>query len=272
MDYSDKIREEIEKNGIIKIDKFLNKKDLDFVEKILGNNKSIKGTKDNFIFRSKGTFLLKKLVSFEWFSLINSLKLINLSKKLKLNQFSTKILGKKTKLISIDSYFSEISNEKILDWHVDQGYSGNLNPKKYVHPDHACLKYFVYLTDVSSNNGCMGYVPGSHKILYHLKLGIFNGDIEYKPYWKLKDLRELVIKDYRNYLEKKINKEVINKFLDQTNFINKDNQDTFNYDFISKKGDALIFNESGVHRGAEPQKTNRLVLRFSYKIFDAPGN
>jgi hypothetical protein len=113
-------------------------------------------------------------------------------------------------------------------------------------------------------------VPGSHKILYHLKLGIFNGEIEYKPYWKLKDLRELVVGDYRNYLEKKINKEVINKFLDQTNFVNKDNHDTSDYDFILKKGDALIFDESGVHRGAESSKTNRLVLRFCYKIFDAP--
>ena len=95
-------------------------------------------------------------------------------------------------------------NEKILDWHTDQAYSGNLNPKKYVHPDHACLKYFIYLNDVDSNNGCLGYVPGSHKILYHLKLGIFKGEIDYKPYWKLKDLRKLVAEDYQNYLEKKM--------------------------------------------------------------------
>ena len=140
------IKNKIDKNGISKVENFLDKKSLDFVEKIVGNNKNIKNTKDSFIFRSKGNFLLKKLFYFQYLSLINSLKLLNLAKKLKLNDLSTKIIGKKTKLSSIDSYFSEISNEKILDWHVDQAYSGDLSPKKYVHPDHACLKYFIYLT------------------------------------------------------------------------------------------------------------------------------
>ena len=264
------IKEKIKKNGITKIDDFLDQKNLDFVEKILGNYKEFKGVKSSFIFRSKGNFFLKKFFYFEWLSIINSLKLLNLAKKLKLNELSTKIIGKKTKLTYIDSYFQKISNEKILDWHTDQAYSGNLNPKKYVHPDHACLKYFIYLNDVDSNNGCLGYVPGSHKILYHLKLGIFKGEIDYKPYWKLKDLRKLVAEDYQNYLEKKISKEIINKFLDATNFINKNNNDTTDYDFILKKGGAVIFDESGVHRGAEPLKTNRLVLRFVYKVFDAP--
>ena len=181
--------ENFKTNGIIQFKEFLNKKDLNFVEKILIKKKHIKGKKDSFLFRSKGNFFLQKILNFEWLGIVDSLQLLNLAKKLNLNELSEKMLGKKAKLKYIDSYFSEISKEKILDWHVDQAYTGDLNPKKYVNPDHASLKFFIYLTDVGTNDGCLGYVPESHKILYYLKLGIFNGEIKYKPYWKLKDLQ-----------------------------------------------------------------------------------
>ena len=75
---------------------------------------------------------------------------------------------------------------------------------------------------------------------------------------------------YRNYLETKIKKEVIDKFIDQTNFITNEPYDTFEYDFDLKKGGALIFDEAGVHRGAKTQKTDKLVIRFVYKDLNAP--
>ena len=55
-----------------------------------------------------------------------------------------------------------------------------------------------------------------------------------------------------------------------SNFIVNYPNDTHEYDFNLKKGDALIFDEAGVHRGAETLKTDRLVLRFSYKHINAP--
>ena len=154
---------------------------------------------------------------------------------------------------------------------MDQGYSGNLKPKQFLNPDHCALKYFIYLTDVSSNNGCLGYIPGSHKILYFLKLGILNDKIKYKPYWKLNDLRNIVQDDYyKNYLKTKVKKELINSFLEQSSFIINSPHDTQKYDFALKKNSAVIFDEAGVHRGAETLKTSRLVLRFSYKDIRAP--
>jgi len=265
------IVQNIKNNGIVKVENFLNQQNLYFVDKILKNKKNSKSSDNTYFFRSKGNFLLKKFLYCKFFSLINCLKMIHLSKKLKLEELSSKIHGRQTKLVTIDSYYSKISNEKVIDWHVDQGYSGKLNPKKILNPDHGIIKLFVYLTDVSSNNGCLGYISGSNILLYYLKLGIFNGNIKYKPYWNLKDLRNLIQeKDYRNYLETKIKKEQITQFLDQTHFITKDIQDTNEYDFELKRGDALIFDDAGIHRGAETKKTDRLVLRFIFKDINTP--
>ena len=266
-----KIIQEIQKNGITECQEFFDKDKLEALEKILANNKSVKGTKSSFFYRAKGKFLLKKLFSFELTNFLDCLRLVSLSKDLKLKELSSKIRGKQTKLFSIDSYFSEVSNNKVLDWHVDQAYSGDLKPTRFLNPDYAALKYFIYLTDVSSNNGCLGYIPGSHKILYFLKLGILNDKIKYKPYWKLNDLRNIVQDDYyRNYLEKKIKKELIDSFLEQSSFIVNSPHDTKEYDFILKKSSTLIFDEAGVHRGAETLKTSRLVVRFVYKDINAP--
>jgi hypothetical protein len=266
----DKIIQEVQKNGISECQEFFNKDKFEDLKKILINNKSVKGTKNSFFYRSKGKFLLRKLFNFKFANFLDCLKLINLSKDLKLNQLSSEIRGRKTKLVSIDSYFSEVSSSKVLDWHVDQAYSGNLKPKQFLNPNHSALKFFIYLTDVSSNNGCLGYIPGSHKILYFLKLGIFNDEIKYKPYWKLNDLRNIVQDDYyRNYLETKIKKELIDSFLEQSSFIINSPHDTQEYDFVLKKSSTLIFDEAGVHRGAETLKTNRLVVRFVYKDIHA---
>ena len=54
--------------------------------------------------------------------------------------------------------------------------------KKFNNPDDFYLKFFIYLTDVSSNNGCMSYIPKSHKIGYEIRKAIYNKEISYQPY------------------------------------------------------------------------------------------
>ena len=96
-------------------------------------------------------------------------------------------------------------------------------------------------------------------------------EIRYRPYWKLSDLRNIVQDDYyKNYLETKIEKKLIDDFLEKSSFIVNSLHDTQKYDFVLKKNSALIFDEAGVHRGAETSKTNRLVVRFIYKDVNAP--
>ena len=110
-------------------------------------------------------------------------------------------------------------------------------------------------------------MPQYQKIAYYLKKGIFDGDLTYKPYWTLKDFRNLVKeKDYFNYLEKFIDNNKLKNFLNKTAFV--DDGSNQNKDFYNEveKGGAIIFDESGAHIGSKPSKSDRLVLRFSYKI------
>ena len=160
---------------------------------------------------------------------------------------------------------SKISKAPVIDWHVDQAYSGRIDIKNYVHPDHALIKFFIYLTDVDTDNGCLGYIPSSNKICYFLKKGIWNRDIIYSPYWKLNDLRNKIIKkDTYKYLINNMSKNSIDRFIEETSFIVTDG-DTKKFDHKLKKGSLIIFDESGVHRGSSPLKNDRVVCRYHYK-------
>ena len=110
-----KIIHEVKKNGIIKCQDFLKKDNFEILKNVLTNNISPKGAKNSYFYRSRGKFLLKKIYDFEFLRFLDSVKLIYLAKSLKLNELATSIRGKQTKLLSIDSYFSEISNTKVLD-------------------------------------------------------------------------------------------------------------------------------------------------------------
>ena len=50
-------------------------------------------------------------------------------------------------------------------------------PKKFF------LKFFIYLTDVTRNNGCMSYIPESHKIGFEIRKAIYEKKINYQSYW-----------------------------------------------------------------------------------------
>ena len=269
------IIEKIKRDGFYKAENFLDKNNLIIVEKIL--NKRIlkknvsKGEVGTFFYRSRNkVFLLNKLLKLQILYFLDCLKLINLTKKLHLKPLADKILGTKTKLYSIDSYFSPKSDEPVLDWHFDQSYSGKSDVKKFYDPQDAALKFFVYLTPVDLDNGCLGYIPGSNKIAYHLKKGIFEGSLEYKPYWKLIDFRN-VLKNpvYSSYIEKKIGIDLIKKFMEDTKFVETPPYTTDKFYNKLDKGGAIIFDESGAHIGSKPSKHDRLVLRFVYKISTA---
>ncbi len=262
----------VKKNGFYKVENFLDKKNLKNVDLILNKRILKKNIKkddlDTYFYREKDkNFLLKKITKLNFSFFFDCLKLIRLSKQLKLETIADEILSSKSKLYSIDSYYSPKSDKPVLDWHLDQAYSGKLDIKNYLNPDHAALKFFIYLTPVSFDNGCLGYIPGSNKIAYYLKKGIFDGDLTYKPYWTLKDFRNLIKeKDYFSYLEKYIDNTELKKFLNKTSFVEDGSNQ--NKDFYNEldKGGAIIFDESGAHIGSKPSKSDRLVLRFSYKI------
>ena len=113
----------------------------------------------------------------------------------------------------------------------------------------------------------MNYIPGSHQIGYAIRKGIYEGSIEYKPYWHLKDFRKILlysknINYFKNYFS---NNNIIDKFIKDTRFITE-NEDTFKYDYTASAGDMILFDEGGDHRGSKTLKNERMVLRFLYSI------
>ena len=140
------------------------------------------------------------------------------------------------------------------------------NITTFENPDDRAIKFFIYFTPVTTDDGCMGYIPKSNLIAYYLKKAFFNGDLQYKPYWMLKDFRNIIQEpEYFSYLNKKLDTALLQSFIDNTKFINEAPYETNKFDNAVSKGGAIIFDEGGAHIGSKITKTERLVLRFLYK-------
>ena len=154
----------IKENGIVKIKNFLTPEEIRRCSEIVKFYKAPKGDKNSFFVTNIKVFFIK-LLKLEINKLKHSYELLQLKKIKKLDEIAQNFFNKKTKLSFIDGYFSKIEKKDIIPWHTDQAYSGEKKVEvKFNNPDTFYLKFFIYLTKVSSNNGCMSYIPGSHKI------------------------------------------------------------------------------------------------------------
>ena len=260
--------EQIKKDGIVKVVNFLSKEELKQFQDIVGYYSAPKSSKNSY-WPTNLKLLLFKLFKFEIKKLAHSLKILNFEKKKKLKKLADEFYGKKSFLKFIDAYYSPVSNKNIIDWHTDQAYSGSPKPDKFVNPDHFFLKIFIYLTDVNPKNGCMCYVPGSHKIGYAIRKGIYTKQISYEPYWHLKDIRKIITKKenqkyFTNYF--KDEKEALLNFLKNTEKL-ENGSNSHDYDYSLKAGSAIIFDEGGVHKGSQTLEHDRMVLRYLYSSF-----
>lgn len=209
--------------------------------------------------------LLIKLLKFQIRKFRSSVFLLRLKDRLQLDFFASKIFEGKSKLEMIDGYFNKKTEQEILPWHSDQAYSGKLNITNFKNPNHFFYKFFFYLTPVESKDGCTSYIPESHKITYAVRSCIYNREIDYKPYWLLKDLVDLIKykNNYKIILSKLANENILLSFLKIAEKCINDN-DIDSFDFKANPGDVLIFNETGLHRGSKPSKQDRIVLRYLY--------
>ncbi len=66
-----------------------------------------------------------------------------------------------------------------------------------------------------------------------------------------------------DYLTKQLDVNLVNRFLKDTEFAAK-NVDTQKFDYSLSAGDAIIFDEGGVHKGSKSLKNERIVLRYLY--------
>ena len=166
----------------------------------------------------------------------------------------------------IDSYYSKKSDKNIIDWHNDIGFKDLEKNTKKRDLEAMSIKFFFYMTDVESENGSLAYIPYSHHVVKAVTLLIQEKKIDKCLYWRLEDLRALVLKNtIRDMVIQKIGKERYDIFIKNSEFIEEEIQDTRKFDFQMKKGSVSIFDEIGVHRGSRPSRQGRLVLRYFYR-------
>jgi hypothetical protein len=209
---------------------------------------------------------LYKILKLNFKKFKQDIKILNLAKKKNLNFISNQIFGEKSYLKFIDIYHTPISDKNLLPWHTDMAYQGDeKNYEGFVNPDQDFLKFFIYLTDVGPDNGCTSYIPKSHKIAYAIRKGIFEKAIKYQPYFTLKEFRNFISeKGNADFIKNFLNdNNIIDEFLKKTNFINQ-KEDTNDFDFSLKAGDAIIFDEGGFHKASKCLHSERLVLRYIY--------
>jgi len=253
--------DELKKHGIVKVKNFLTHDELQILKNILSNK--LEKNHPKSYFSSNLRFLLYKILKFRFLDFKNHLYILKLARNKKLNTIADNYFKRKSYIKFIDSYYSPISDKDVLPWHTDQAYEGDeKNYSGYVNPDHAHMKFFIYLTEIGPDNGCMSYIPGSHKIGYVLREGIFNKKIKYENYYLLKDFRPIVQKNI-DYLTNQLDEKFVQNFLKDTEFAAK-NITTTKFDYSLSAGDAIIFDEGGVHKGSKSLKNERIVLRYLY--------
>ena len=269
------ISNDVKNLGVFSKNDFLDEDDFKFVSKSL--IELVKKQKKIYFPVSLKQFLIK-FIKFEFKKSLTSKKLIDISNKLKLKKIASNILGKEAFLETLDCYLSIKSNKQILEWHNDIGFNPNTRSENdFLKEAQATIKnkregssrgvkFFVYLTDVKSNNGALGVIPYSHKIVTALTKLIVENKINIKPYWKLKDLREFIFsKNIKESIIEHVKSDELNRFIDYSKFIDNSEKDTFDFDYEMRKNSVVVFDELCVHRGSAPIENDRLVLRYLYR-------
>ena len=256
--------EQLKDKGFLTIKNFLDKKE---VEKIVNRLKEVPlenighGDQRGY-FPVTAKAKLAKFLKLDFKSLITSSMLIKMAEKLELKKIAENFFKSDVNLHMIDSYYSPVSKEPCIDWHSDMTFKPGINYNINI----ASLKFFFYLTDVQSKNGCLAYVPYSNVITKAVAELIVSKKIKYSPYWDLQKLRDLVLsKDNLNQILNVTGEEKFEKFIENTKFIENKDKDTEKFDLEMGRGGVVIFDEFGVHRGSMPSKTSRQVLRIFYR-------
>ena len=261
------ISEGIKKSGAVAVNNILGEENLNTALVILDEvlkQRAIPGGPRS-VYPVKFSNVLVKILKLDFKHIRKAIILKKIAKDLKFEKIARKAFGKEVILEMIDSYYSEKSDKKIIDWHCDIADAAS-NPNINYEANRSAIKFFIYMSDVQSGNGCLAYIPYSHYVVKAVYQLISEKKINYEKFWKLKDLRSLVSrKSIKNLIVDLIGENKLNIFLENSKFIDENEQDTSKFDFEMNKGSAVIFDEFGVHRGAMPSKNSRLVLRFFYR-------
>ena len=264
MNFSNQEFNILDNDGLILKKNILEKEDINKIKKIILDQPDGKGVRESHYSISISSLLIK-LLKLDFKKIKESLYLLDVKNRLKLDFISNTFFKIESNLVMMDGYWNSITESAILPWHSDQAYSGEKDVKNIASPDIFYLKFFFYLTNVGPNNGCTSYIPCSHKITYAVRSCLFEKKIKYEPFWELKDLVKFIKKkeNYNHILEKLESKEQLNDFFLKADMILTNPEKNY-FDFQASPGDLLIFNDGGVHRGSKPSITERVALRYLY--------
>lgn len=258
------ISDQVKNLGVALHHNWLQEEDLNKTKKIVKKVNCLKGDYKGIFEPSMKFLLLDSFLKLRFAKMRHLYYFFNLAKKLRLKEIANTIFDSDTRLDRVDCYTAPINNKPVLDWHTDHSYGGQKKvPEKFVNPEEQTIKFLFFLSDVFSNNGCHSYIPKSHIIAVALQRGFYDRKLEYAPYWSLEDFRKTILIDENyNYLKKSIDAKILTNFLDETE---PSSFPTFKYDYQPiKAGGAIIFNDSGLHRGSKTLVSERLVLRFFF--------
>ena len=73
-----------------------------------------------------------------------------------------------------------------------------------------------------------------------------------------------MVNSNEKYISNEVNSETLENFKKQIEKLEKSN-DPSEFSYEIKKGGAVVFDESGLHKGTEPKNNDRLVFRYIYK-------
>lgn len=253
--------------GFILVKNFLTSNEASLLKSIVLNQCKKKGSKENY-FSTNYTKIYLKLLKLNFKKFHNHLKIFSIIKAKNMNVLANNYFNLDSNIHTIDGYISKVTEGKILPWHTDKAYNGKSNiniPNELINPNSVLLKFFVYLSNVGPNDGCTSYLPYSQKVGKIIREGIFKRELDYCPYWSLKQFLNFInIKKNYEYIKKHlVNSITIDDFISELKEI-KDNEIS-KYDFHANAGDAIIFDEGGIHRGSTPTLSDRIVLRFNFR-------
>lgn len=265
---SDNIIHKVSEHGYVKIPNFLNKNEVQACihmakDKIKG---SPLGSPDQYIAVTLKSLFIK-LAKLDFKKFIQGISFLNIIRKRpELKKIINGVFKVENKLSFVDGYNLQVG--KGIDWHADK-----LNDD-YLYNNR--LLIFIYLTNVTPEDGCMGYIRKSHKITYQIKKGIIEKKIDIKnnietnipldgANFSLKFLKKIVTneKNYKYLKDNLEDKQNLDNFINKIESIMSGESSKDSFDEM-KPGDAIIFDQRGIHGGTKSNVNDRIIVRMAY--------
>lgn len=187
--------------------------------------------------------------------------LSEVAQSLGLRDFSAQYFGTNVTLDHIMSIESPRSDEAITRWHTDANSAENaLKPA-----DRFTLKFFIYMNDITAENGAFSYVKGTHALVTALREAQYDGRLPFHLTGPVPSIREaLEAPGAKDIVRAKCGQKAIDEFYAAAEKLDDGRRNADEYYLNGSAGTVLIFDDRGLHRGGIPKAGERSILRYNY--------